>query len=316
MTVFITRVDLSIMAITENQRKQRIHGIGASECAAVLGLDPWRSAWDIWAIKTGKIEEPDGDSSEAQKIGNIIEPTIAELASMRLGCKLVKPKNTYKADNGVMFANLDRQVERAAKGSPNVELKSTALVDGWGEEGTDDVPERVYVQVHAQMLCSASDISHVARLLGRHGFSFSMYVVPLNRELAEIIEERVCDFWHKHVVKDIPPSDSPPSIEIASALRRVSGKSVEIAYDIVSRFVDARNRRIEAEAAESAAKAALLAAMSDAEVGVADGYEVSFKTVSRRLLDSDRLKREKPDVFSEYQKVVSYRRLNAKEKGV
>lgn len=303
--------------ITERQRQVRNQGIGASEVAAVLGLDPWRSAYDLWLLKTEKHEESgaDRDGTEAQEIGNLIEDTTAALAERRLGCRLVKPTATYKADNGVMFANLDRQVEVARRGADNCELKSTGLLDGWGEEGSDEVPERVVIQVTAQMVCSGAVLSHVARLLGRHGFSFAMYRVEFDARLAAIIEERVCDFWHKHVERDIPPDGSVPSVAAISHIRREPGKVITLTDQAVVRaFAAARDARKAAEEQEDKAKAELLAALGDAEGAMAPGWSVSFKSVKTKRLDTDSLKAAHPEIdYSAFMKPSAYRRLDVRE---
>lgn len=300
--------------ITERQRQVRNQGVGASECAAVLGLDPYRSAYDLWVFKTEKHEETGrAEENEAQRIGNLIEPTTAALAEQRLGVRLVKPTATYKAANGVMFANLDRQVGESRRGADNCELKSTALLDGWGEEGTDEVPERVLIQVHAQMLCSDASLSHVARLLGRYGFQFSMYRVVRNESLMRVIEDKVCDFWHKHVEKDIPPTGSIPSVGVMSHVRREAGKTVTIAADVVRAYMAARDALKAAEKEEEHAKALLLAALGDAEAGSADGLSVSFKAVSTTRLDTEALRSAHPDLFTAFAKASTYRRLDVRE---
>lgn len=300
--------------ITEKQRQARNTFIGASECAAIMGMDPWRSAWDLWALKTEKHEETgEAEESEAQRIGNLIEPTTASLAEHRLGVRLVKPTGTYKAANGVMAANLDRQLVEARRGAPNCELKSTGIVDGWGEEGTDEVPERTLIQVTAQMICSDARVSHVARLLGRFGLSFSMYVVEFNPKLAEIIEGQVCEFWREYVEKDIPPDKSIPSIGVVSHLRRTPGKVIDLGADIITKFTAARDARKLAESNEETAKAQLLAALGDAEGAKAPGWSVSFRAVNSKRLDTGLLKAEKPDIYAAFEKPSSYRRLDVRE---
>ncbi len=45
------------MFSTEEQwQAERLLGIGASEAAAVLGIDPWKSALELWALKTGQVD--------------------------------------------------------------------------------------------------------------------------------------------------------------------------------------------------------------------------------------------------------------------
>ena len=301
--------------ITERQRQQRVEGIGASEVGAILGLDPFRSAYDLWALKTGKCEESENrEESEAVKIGNLIEPTVAALAEERLGVKLVKPTATYKHPNGIMFANLDRQMRRAERGALPVELKSTGIVDGWGEDGSDVVPDRVLLQVTAQMMCSGATAAKVARLLGRFGLSFSMYHVNLDADLAQTIDERVCQFWEKNVQRDIPPENSFPSVGVVSHFRREPGKEVVIDDLLVAEFVRLRDARKAAEQMEEEAKALLLAGLGDAEIGVtASGYKASFKTISSQRLDADRARDEHPEFpWDQYMRASSYRRLDVR----
>ncbi len=302
--------------ITERQRQVRNQGVGASECAAVLGLDPYRSAYDLYILKS-ELHEESGEraESEAQAIGNLIEPTTAALAEQRLGCRLVKPTSTYKAPNGVMFANLDRQVEKSIRGADNCELKSTGLTEGWGEEGTDQIPERTLIQVTAQMVCSDARVSHVARLLGRWGFSFSMYRVEFNPRLAQVIEENVLEFW-RCVEDGRAPANSVPSLEVISHVRRVPGKVVDISPEVVSNYRRAVSTRKDAEQVEEEAKAVLLAALGDAEVGKAGNLTASFRTIETNRFDAAAFKTAHPDLHAQFTKSSGYRRLDVKESKV
>lgn len=302
--------------ITLRQRQLRNQGIGASEIASVLNLDPWRSAYDLWLMKTERHETSDAGAEEtgAQTIGNLIEPTTRQLAERRLGKRIVKPTSTYKADNGIMFANLDGQVEKSIRGADAVELKSTGLTDGWGEEGTDEVPDRVMLQVHGQMICSGAQLAYVARLLGRYGFSFSLYEVPINRDLAAAIEERVCNWWRNHVEKDTPPADSVPSLGAISHVKRIDGKVVDVDPSVVAAFAAARDARKRAEEAEEDAKARLLAALGDAEGGSGLGWSVSFKTIKTKRLDTDSLRSAHPEIHDAFYKASSYRRIDVRSR--
>lgn len=302
------------MAITAKQRQARNMGVGASECASILGLDPWRTPYDLWLLKTERGEESgEENETEAQEIGNAIEDTTSQLAERRLGCRLVKPKSTYKAPNGIMFANLDRQVNEAKRGAENCELKSTGMVEGWGDAGSDEVPERVLIQVTAQMLCSDARVSHVAALMGRRGFSLSMYRVEFNAELARIIEDRVCSFWDKHVQADVPP-EGLPSLPVITHVKRKAGKVIVLEDGgVITKFITARDARKVAEKAEEEAKAELLAALGDAEGAKAPGLSVSFKTVTTTRLDQSTLREKQPDIYSAFTVTSWHRRLDVRE---
>lgn len=296
------------MGLTDKQLADRVNGIGASSVPAILGVDPWRSAYDEWLILTGKVEPP--EAGEAAEIGTLVEPAIFTLTERRTGRKVLRPTATFVADNGVMRANVDAMLDKAVRGADIVEAKSTGIAEGWGEPGGDDIPERVLVQVHAQFVCAGSTFAHVARLLGRYGFKFDLYDVEHNERLAEIIEQRVCDFWHKNVLADVPPPDSCPSLELAKAMKRTPGKTITWRVPELGHYVGWHYAKIAADnagAEEERRKAVLLAALGDAEaVQGAEGNPLLtyFKDRDSEKLDAKRLKTEQPELYARYVKKV------------
>ncbi len=59
------------MPITNRQRKLRQDHIGSSDMAAILGVDPWRTAYDVWLEKTGSRSEPVVKGTEKGRILNL-----------------------------------------------------------------------------------------------------------------------------------------------------------------------------------------------------------------------------------------------------
>ena len=163
------------------------------------------------------------------------------------------------------------------------------------------------------MLCSDARVAHVARMLGRFGFSVSLFRVPFNAELARLIEDRVCDFWQRNVEKDIPPADSLPSPEMVSRVPRVTGKVAPIEDRLIVAFAGARDLRLQAEKIEEEARTKLLTAMGDAEVGQGSAMLAQFKEVSQRKLDASALKAAHPAIVAEFTRTTSYRKLTTKE---
>lgn len=269
------------MTITAAQLAARAEGIGASEVGAILGVDPYRSAWDVWAEKTGKLE-PETRTTDAMDLGNELEPLLLKRCSLALGKPVVKTTGTFKAANGIMFANLDGMVGRSARGSENVECKSSMLPDGWGDAGTDQVPDRVLTQVTTQMFCADSPLTHISRADTRFGLKFSLYLVTFNPELSRILEDRVCEFWRKYVLTDTPPPDSPPTLEVAKRLRRTLGAVREVPVDLVRAVIDRRASKLAAEKESKAADAALIAALGDAEIGECALGSIEYREVSRK----------------------------------
>lgn len=302
------------MGLTDKQREDRARGLGASDVPAALGLDPWRSAYDLWLILTGKVDPP--EAGEAAEIGQVIEGAIGTLTERRTGRKVCRPTATFVADNGAMRANVDFMLDEARKGADIVEAKSTGIVEGWGEPGSDDVPERVLVQVTAQFICSGSQFAHVARLLGRYGFRFDLYDVARNANLAEAVEQGACDFWTKHVLADVPPPDSYPSLELAKVMKRTPAKVMHwMEPGAVSHYKAwrlAKSNLKVAEELEAERRALVLSCLEDAEAAVDEEgatLVTFFKTKDGQKFDDKRFKAAHPELAKEYTKPVPGHRV-------
>lgn len=271
------------MSLTPLQREQRKQWVGASSVASVMGENPYESAYDLWAKLTGKLPD-DAIDSEAIAIGDAVEPAILSLAAGRLGCKVVRPTGTFRFDGLPLAANVDGMIEKAQRGSPIVEAKSTGVAEGWGDAGTDQVPNRVLLQVQAQMMCSASDVAHVARLFGRFGFKFDLYEVPRHAILQQAIADAVGDFW-KCVESDTPPEHSLISPEVAKVICRVPGKVIDGDFeaDVLLGQLDlARKHRLAAEKAEKEVEAQAKTLLGDAEAIRTAGFEYAVSTRQRK----------------------------------
>lgn len=180
--------------------------------------------------------------------------------------------------NGIFAANLDaiyRKLECVG------EAKSSTFVEGWGDPSLGEVPDPVQVQAHFQMICTGFVKAYVPVILPVFG-RFSMPIYPIDKvdDLASIIEETCSEWWKKHVIGDTPPEQTP-TIESLSRRIRKAGKSVEIKDDFLVEYQSASEEAKDAEKRKEAAKAAIISAMGDAELGIGSVGEFSYKLQSR-----------------------------------
>lgn len=302
------------MAITELQREKRLQSLGASDIPTVLGLNKHQSSYDLWLLKTGQVERT--EMTQAARIGLAMEPTIAALCEEDLGVKLVKPTGTFAASNGVMTANVDRMIEKAQRGSPIVEIKTSQVVDDW-ENG---IPDHVLVQIAAQFICTSSDSAHVAVMLSKWGFDFKIHPVSMDDagmiDVCRHVEDRACDWWEQHIIRGNEPiitPDSTPSMDFLKIRKRVEGKTVPISSLLCKEYEVANRLAKDAEKRADEVKARLIAALGDAEVGDGDRWTAKFTTVNTTRFDAEALKVDYPDLAAKYVKASSYRKLTVKE---
>lgn len=287
--------------LTATQLANRADGIGASEVACILlGQTPWTTQRGLWALKTGRMDpQPENESTS---IGNRWEAVAAAEVQDATERRVVKPTSTYRAQsNDIMFANLDRQFDKPARGADVCEIKNTIMPDGWGLEGSDQIPAMYLLQVQAQMLCSGSGVACVARLKHGHGWpKLSLYWVKADAELMRMIEDRVCGWWERHVEADTPPEGAATPDEI-KRWTRTPGKAVTVDDILLADFIAKHEAKKAAEEAEKDAWAAVTAAMGDGEIAVNTQGEIvlTFKQVKGRVgVDQARLKTEYPDVYA------------------
>jgi len=270
------------MTITATQLERRKQHIGSSDMGAILGLSPWKTPWDVWAGKTGKLVNALEPPSASAHAGNLFERGVLSFAKQELGRLL---RNQYRAAPEFhLGANIDAlAVER---GLEPVEAKTAGLFGPlrgeWGEPGTDQVPELYIVQAHVHMICAERNLCHLAAFLGGRGFT--LYAIPINADLSEIIKARAVEFWEQNVQRDIPPPESWPSLDVAKRIRRVPNKTVDIPPGLIFAWQMEAAEEAEAKKLKDAAKARILAALGDAEAAVdpVSGEAVTYFVESRK----------------------------------
>lgn len=297
------------MALTERQREERRSSIGASEVAAVFGLDRYKSELDLWNEKTGQTPEiePGPEQAERMLIGDLMEQPVATLLERRHNRKVVKPTSTYRHKSGVLHANVDRQWDKAQRGSPLIEIKNTGYTEAWGDPdlGQEALPEHVLVQVQAQLLCADAESATVAVMQARNGQRLVEYTVYRIEKMITLIAERVPAWWEKHIVKgERPALDRQPMAALA-ALKPVTDKVVEIDSELVIHYAQKKAAFDVAEDELEAAKLALAQHIGDAEQGICEMGRVHFKPQQREQFDKARFMAENPQVAAAFTRTIT-----------
>jgi putative phage-type endonuclease len=180
---------LSVVQRTPEWIEARQHGIGASEAAAACGLSPWESPYSLWARKCGLV--PPIDTTLAMEIGTLTEPLNAARYADAVGMPVRRVNRLMRSKSRPFaLASLDR---RRADGRL-VELKWSERADGYGDPGTDEVPEAVACQVTHQMFVAGADCADVSLLTGARD-AIRVYTVRWDAEFADAMLEREARLW-------------------------------------------------------------------------------------------------------------------------
>ena len=137
----------------------RKKGITASEIGIIMGLSPYGSPYKLFHQKTGGLPEEDDNISMA--IGRHFEDFVAEQFMERFEHLVVhgNGRELYAhPDRAWQMATPDRVAWEAGTGAPYlgsplavVECKTDGGFDGWGDDGTDEIPVHYRCQVLWQM---------------------------------------------------------------------------------------------------------------------------------------------------------------------
>lgn len=145
----------------------RRQGIGSSDAATAVGLNPYQSQLELWMHKTGKgdlLPSIDPlDETTPMYWGTLLEPIVAAHYTKRTGNR-VRRVNAVLGHPQIpwMLANIDREVV----GAPDVQILEckTAGMNG-AKLWKDGVPEYIQLQVMHQLAVTGKLAADVAVLI-------------------------------------------------------------------------------------------------------------------------------------------------------
>jgi len=189
--------------LTEAQKQSRRLGLGATDCAVVMGLSPYKTRYELWLEKTGQSEDEPILSDDRLHLRHAHEETIAREYARRNNVKLRRVNQTvYHKRLPFMFCNLDRVIIGQKK---IVECKSSSgfMRFTWGESGTDEAPIYYILQVQHQIACAEYDDADIAALIDID--DYRIFTQPRNEKVIKKIEDANERFWNDHVLANVAP---------------------------------------------------------------------------------------------------------------
>lgn len=174
-------------------------GVGGSDIGAILGVNKYKSAIDVYMDKTeGKVFEGNRFTHFGHKLEKIVFEEFQE-RHQDLKCYTAP----YTIQRGVCVANLDGMVYDPTKDRYGVlEFKTTSFFNR--EEWTGDtVPQSYYAQVQHYLYVTGLSFAYIACLIG--GNDYKEFYIERSLEDIDYIQEKANDFWKNHVEKKVPP---------------------------------------------------------------------------------------------------------------
>jgi putative phage-type endonuclease len=275
-------------------------GIGGSDVAAILGLSKWKTPLQVYLEKRGEVG--DQEDNAAMRWGRYLEPVVRQAYADETGREVRVPSAAIRHPvHEFMLANIDGYTDDQRL----FEAKTARSADGWGEPGSDQVPQPYLLQVQHYMAVTALPIADVAVLVG--GSDFRLYEVPADQELQEMLVDAEAEFW-KAVVRGEPPDPISYADVIGrwgSASRADLVMADERLLAAVEQLRDLKHQRERLEAAEEDAKVLVMKALADCDTLVDPAGKTLCTwraSAGAKRFDSAAFKAAHPDLHARFLK--------------
>lgn len=317
--------------------KLRKTGIGGSDAASVLGLNPYKSSMSVYLEKipltddikfvdnidhliTGNIDnltnigidnlennETDDlvekNKNYKMELGNKLEEFVAKEFCLKTGKKVRNINGILKNDKyPFAIANIDRAVV-GEKAFLECKVTGSYFKKVW-EVG---VPIHIQIQVNHYMAVTGATHCYVCALVSNEG----LYIHKIDRD-EEIIEEIMnmeAMFWNQCVLGDNIPSPDGSS-DYSNVLKEYykNSKEEEILLfeqeNIIERYDEINMLSKEIENEKKKIEQHIQNQMKEYEIAYIGDRRVTWKKQERKSIDTKRLKKELPEIANKYMKTT------------
>jgi putative phage-type endonuclease len=234
----------------EKFHAERRTGIGGSDAPVILGLSPWLTPLQLWAVKTGAIESAlnyeklKGESPQLTW-GRRLQPLIVEAFRDETNRDVREhPDDLMLRHPEIpwLVGHLDG-VQIAARGEGVFEAKNVIIYkrDRW----FDEAPIEAKIQVQHYLAVTGYEFGSIAGLIG--GFDFRWEDFERNQRFIDGLLEKEEKFW-ECVQRDIQPPAVARDVKFLNTLIPASPKTtvvLEAGWDDVDADLLAVKRQIE-----------------------------------------------------------------------
>lgn len=298
----------------EDWLELRKAGLGGSDAAAIVGLDRYRSPFEVFLEKLGALDdETEDEESEAARWGKLLEAPVRAEAAHRSG-RLIQPV-------GLLLCHDERRWQRANLDGLGIETLDDELVEMFVYEGKtaghyvrdewadDKVPDGYTLQgMHYLAVTGLRRIMFAVLLAGQR---LAIRWVERDDELIAHLNRLELEFWQRLEARIPPePDGSRSCTELLANLWEVRpGATLELgptATEVALRILEERRQAdAELKAAKDAKDAATnrLRFLAGAHELVTDDEGrvlFTWKGSKPRRVDLEALRTDHPELVEEY----------------
>ncbi|SHK63409.1 YqaJ viral recombinase family nuclease [Hespellia stercorisuis] len=291
----------------EEWLQYRKRGIGGSDAGAICGLNPYRTAMEVYQEKIS--DDIDDLDNEAMRQGREFEEYVARRFTELSGKKVRRANAMFCHEKyPFMLADVDRLIVGENAG---LECKTASpyMADKWKD---GNIPLSYQLQCHHYMAVCNTDAWYIAVLI--FGREFKFCKIERDEEIIADLIRVEKNFWENHVLSRKMPS--PDGSKIADSVIAEYYNRAESTIIPLTGFNEKLKRRQELQeligkmdTEKRFIEQKLKVFMGTAEEAENEQYRVTWKNIQSNRLDEKRLKVEKPEVYQEFLRQNNSRRL-------
>lgn len=283
---------------------QRAKGIGSSDVATIMGVNPYCTPWQLWARRKGVI--PPQSENVAMLMGHLLEDAVAKRYAIETGARIIKNSAgelIYQdSERPYLQASPDRLYYRAGdkRNLANrriLECKTTAR-----KVDADDVPDYWFCQLQYQMGIAQIEGGALAWLV--QGRDFGYKDIAFDRGLYSYMAKAVAIWWAQYIEGDDEPTAEPQ--DAAIKYREVRGNTAATAssqaIEAYGTLLSIRSQIKVLEEAEEEVKQLLRLEIADSPKlvdNIGNVLATLTATKGRKNCDFERLANDFPEAYKQ-----------------
>lgn len=286
--------------------------VTSTESAALFGLSPYITQFELWHRKHDKIAV-ELEPTERMEWGTDLQDSIASSLARRYGVTIRKATEYCRTEESRMGASFDFEITGIADKLPDdmllmsmfaehgpalLEIKNVDRLvfrDQWqtNEASEIEAPGHIEIQVQHQLHVKDRAWAAIGVLVG--GNTGRILVRRRDLEVGASLESRIIEFW-KSVDDGIEPAPQFPGdaafvtklYGYAEPNKVFDGRGNPELVEFAQAYCAAADAEKMAKEDKDVAKAKLLQTIGDAERAYLDGYTISAATVGPAHVEYDR----------------------------
>lgn len=297
----------------EEWLKVRQSGIGGSEIASLLGINPWSSPIKVWQDKLGQAEEI--KPNYQMRLGSLAEDAVAQIwAEDNPDFKVERINSIMQSlNNKIFLANIDRIAWSVKDFEPIIlEIKNISG-RGAGKWYGEEPP--YYYQAQVQWYLGVTGLKKgklIANIANNEMLEFD---IERDEEVISKMFEVANDFWQKNVLNKEMPAPIGNDSDIFSTIFDIAsnpeGTDLTAHKGLFERRGELKTQIDELASEMKGIENTIKVELGEFKFGTIEGKKaVSVSKSTRNTLDSKKVQADHPELFEKYSKqteVVTYR---------